>query len=67
MSSGFGGDDDFQDDEDENVAVAKIEFWRITAHIHGKEISISIGDGTQRVKWLAHVAIGMKAQWTSPF
>ena len=30
------------------------------AHIHGKDIHISCGDATQRIKWLAHVAI---ARW----
>jgi hypothetical protein len=40
--------------------VALSEFWTITAHVHGKTFSISVGDASQRVKWLGHVAI---ARW----
>ena len=50
--------EDFQDEED-NVAVRKLEYWHITAHVQGKTITIACGDATQRLKWLAHVAIGM--------
>ena len=32
----------------------------ITVSIHKKTFVISVGDGTQRVKWLGHVAI---ARW----
>jgi hypothetical protein len=71
MSStkGFGADDpdpDYSDEDDEDefseedAAVHKIEFWQITAHVHGKLINISVGDGTQRIKWVAAVAI---ARW----
>ncbi|KAJ1406949.1 hypothetical protein B484DRAFT_456707 [Ochromonadaceae sp. CCMP2298] len=54
---------DFEDDEEEdeeNVAVAKLQYWHINVHVHGKTINISCGDATQRLKWLAHVAI---ARW----
>lgn len=51
--------EEFRDEED-TVAVQKLEYWHITAHIHGKTIAISCGDATQRLKWLAHVAI---ARW----
>jgi len=44
--------------EEENVAIGKLEFWQITVHVHGKEVNVSCGDATQRLKWLAHVAIG---------
>ena len=46
-----------------------------TAHVHGKRFTISAGDGTQRVKWLAHVAIarwdeqaqqGLEVAWEVP-
>lgn len=37
-----------------------VESWQIKAIIHGKTFKISIGDGTQRIRWLAHVAI---ARW----
>jgi hypothetical protein len=36
------------------------EFWQIKATIHGKTFKISVGDGKQRIRWLAHVAI---ARW----
>lgn len=49
--------EDFEEEED-SVAVRKIEYWHITCHIHNKTITISCGDATQRLKWLAHVAIG---------
>lgn len=44
--------------EEENVAVGKLEFWQITVHVRGKDVTVSCGDATQRLKWLAHVAIG---------
>ena len=31
--------------------------WYITVNVYNKRISIPVGDGTQRIKWLAHVAI----------
>ena len=34
--------------------------WRISATVNGKTITINVGDGSQRVKWIAHVAI---AKW----
>ena len=51
----------FQDDEDEEdeVAVGKISYWHLTVHVHGKAINVSCGDATQRLKWLAHVGIGI--------
>ena len=66
-AKGFGADepdpelsDEEEDFEEEDAAVHKIDFWSITAHVHGKMINISVGDGTQRIKWVAHVAI---ARW----
>jgi len=52
-------DEEEQDDNDEkeDIAVNKIESWHFVAHVHGKDIEISAGDATQRVKWLGHVAI----------
>ena len=47
-------------DEEEEIAVHKLQIWHAIAHVHGKEFRISAGDGTQRVKWLGHVAI---ARW----
>lgn len=32
----------------------------ITCHVHGKVFDISVGQGGQRLRWLAHVAI---AKW----
>lgn len=47
------------DNEDEDdIAINKAEFYNIYAHVDGKEIRVSCGDATQRLKWLAHVAIG---------
>lgn len=46
------------DDEDEEFVVK--ENWHLTAHVHGKTFVVSAGDASQRVKWLAHVAI---ARW----
>ena len=31
--------------------------WHIVVNIHGKKIIVACGDATQRVKWLASVAI----------
>lgn len=31
--------------------------WHITAIVHGKKIRIPVGDASQKVKWLASVAI----------
>jgi hypothetical protein len=60
MNKKSHNDDDEDEIDEENVAVSKIEYWHLTVHVHGKEIDISAGDATQRVKWLAHVAI---ARW----
>jgi len=49
--------DDLEEEED-NVAVEKVHSWYIFAHIYDKVITISCGDANQRIKWLAHVAIG---------
>jgi len=46
--------------EGEEGGLINVEYWTITAHVHGKTFAISAGDGTQRVKWLGHVAI---ARW----
>ena len=32
--------------------------WRITVQVHNKSIGINCGEGSQRIKWLAQVAIG---------
>jgi hypothetical protein len=56
MNKQGGFDDD--DEEEDEVAVGKVQYWHLTAHVHGKAINISCGDATQRLKWLAHVAIG---------
>lgn len=55
MNQGFENDEE----EEDEVAVGKIQYWHLTAHVHGKAINVSCGDATQRLKWLAHVAIGM--------
>ena len=34
--------------------------WKIHVRVHGKTIEVSAGDGTQRIRWLGHVAI---ARW----
>ena len=39
---------------------ALVEYWNVTVFVHGKSFTISAGDATQRIKWLAHVAI---ARW----
>lgn len=51
-------DEEKGEEEEENLN--EIEFWTITAHVQGKTFAISAGDGSQRVKWLGHVAI---ARW----
>lgn len=38
------------------------QHWHVTVTVHGKTTSISVGDASQRVKWLAHVAI---SKWDS--
>ncbi len=54
---GIGSKDEFEDD-DENVAVEKLDSWYLFAHVYDKVILIACGDGSQRVRWLAHVGIG---------
>lgn len=45
-------------DIQDEVAVEKLDSWYLYGHILEKVIPISCGDASQRVKWLAHVAIG---------
>ena len=47
-------------EDQENGGNADSEFWTIHVHVHGKKISISVGDATQRIKWVAQVGI---ARW----
>ena len=47
-----------EEEEDDDVPVERLESWYIYTHVHDKMIAISCGDASQRVKWLAHVAIG---------
>jgi hypothetical protein len=50
------------DDEGEDeIAISKAEHYHIYVHVHDKEVHVSCGDATQRLKWLAHVGIG----WTN--
>eukprot|EP01038_Epipyxis_sp_PR26KG_P013199 gene13199-17687_t len=53
--------DIIDEDEENSIPIGKAEFWQIIVHVHGKEINISVGDATQRIKWLAHVGI---ARWS---
>lgn len=46
------------DEDNENVAAEKLESWFIFCQVHDKVINVSCGDASQRIKWLAHVAIG---------
>ena len=39
---------------------ATVETWQIFARVHGKDFKICCGDGSQKVKWVGHVAI---ARW----
>jgi len=57
-AGGGGGGAAAADEEEEEEQ--QMEYWTITAHCHGKTFPISAGDATQRIKWLAHVAI---ARW----
>lgn len=47
-----------EDEDYENVAVEKMDSWFIFAHVYDKVVNVSCGDASQRIKWLAHVAIG---------
>lgn len=66
MASNFNVRDNQDNDREENpeepeeddVAVEKMSTWYIFAHVLDKVITISCGDGSQRVQWLAHAAIG---------
>lgn len=46
------------DYEEDDVAVEKVSSWYLHVHIHEKLITVACGDASQKVKWLAHVAIG---------
>ncbi len=46
------------DEEEEDIAIGKADFWHLYVHVHGKEIHVSCGDASQRMKWVAHVGIG---------
>ena len=59
LEEGFH-DEGLLSDEESNVPLQKLEFWRLSVHVQGKEISVAVGDATQRVKWLAQVGI---ARW----
>lgn len=52
--------DEESDNELEDVAVHKMSYWQINVHVHGKQFNIACGDASQRLKWLAHVAIGIQ-------
>jgi hypothetical protein len=43
--------------EEEEEEFEEKERFSFTAHVHGKVFVISAGDATQRIKWLASVAI----------
>lgn len=47
-------------EDEENVAVEKLDSWYMYVHVHDKVISVPCGDASQRIKWLAHVGI---ARW----
>lgn len=53
-------DDLISEPDEENIALQKIEFWSLEVHVHGKQVHVSVGDATQRLKWLATVGI---ARW----
>jgi len=36
------------------------KIWKISVRVHGKTIDVTAGDGSQRIRWLGHVAI---ARW----
>ena len=46
--------------EEEEQVFEVAENWALTVHVHGKSFVVSCGDGSQRIKWLAHVGI---ARW----
>lgn len=47
-----------EEEEEDEVAVEKVASWYLHVHIHDKLITVACGDASQKVKWLAHVAIG---------
>jgi hypothetical protein len=51
-------------EDEENVAVEKLDSWYMYVHVHDKVISVPCGDASQRIKWLAHVGIGMLCFFT---
>mmetsp|Transcript_19179 Transcript_19179/g.20793 ORF Transcript_19179/g.20793 Transcript_19179/m.20793 type:complete len:118 (-) Transcript_19179:25-378(-) len=52
--------EDDEDQEEEDVAVERLDSWFLYVHVREKTITVSCGDASQRIKWLAHVAI---ARW----
>lgn len=52
-STAEGADDDY-----DSVAVDKVDTWYVSTHVYDKVFNVSCGDGSQRIKWLAHVGIG---------
>lgn len=50
--------EDAEEEEEDEVAVERLETWYIMTTVHDKTIPVTCGDGSQRVKWLAHVSIG---------
>lgn len=51
--------EDDEDQEEEDVAVERLDSWFLYVHVREKTITVSCGDASQRIKWLAHVAIGI--------
>ena len=47
-----------EEEEEDEVAVERLESWYILTTVHGKTFPVTCGDGSQRIKWLAHVSIG---------
>jgi len=60
LAEAGGGEDTKEEGISEEQVMVKEEYWTITVHVQGKTIALSCGDGSQRVKWLGHVAI---ARW----
>jgi hypothetical protein len=55
----LGGEEE-QPEVEEDVAVERLDSWFMYVHVLDKMITVSCGDASQRVKWLAHVGI---ARW----
>ena len=58
-------EDENEDQEEEDVAVERIDSWFMYVHVLEKIITVSCGDASQRVKWLAHVGIGKLEMYSS--